>query len=199
VSDSNITRHFEAGLPPEKPGLYVIKLNPDTVRRIVRRYADGELDWNAAQRLLEPFFINPFQRAYNGELKECDKSVNLSKLLALKATSGSPDMSVIGNCSTTQLRTLSDWSQLWAGLLPPIYVGVTETQTLRERIEQHRSNMEDTYTEANTFGYRARKAGLAWEDLIVGWIAADDRRELEALRSLEKTLHIFLRPTLSNQ
>src|SRR5690606_9675593 len=51
----------------------------------------------------------------------------------------------------------------------PVYIGVTEHQTIRVRYLQHKSAYLGSDT-GSSFGNRVREAGIEWSDLAFGYI-----------------------------
>ncbi len=79
----------------------------------------------------------------------------------------------------------------------PIYVGITEKQTLYDRYKQHMSNYESSPC-GNNFGSRLSEAGFDWDDLLFTCVEFDkSEEEMSLLTVIEKYLLIISKPVLS--
>lgn len=82
---------------------------------------------------------------------------------------------------------------------PPIYVGITTRQTLRERYEQHRSAFLSGPGDTS-FGTRLRDAEIEWDDILFACIPFDKASDqVEILSTLERHLQALTKPVLSRK
>lgn len=150
--------------------------------------------------MLHKLLMAPQMRSYTGLLSERRKGRHVGQSIQIAGAARTDTLDSITALTSHQLQTISEWTELWTSFIPPLYVGITEDQTLRARLEQHQYNMENVTKEsARTLGTRLRAYGLAWSDISVSWIAAGDRQELQALRPLERLLHAITLPVLSHR
>ncbi len=87
-------------------------------------------------------------------------------------------------------------------LLPPLYIGIADKQTLGLRYQQHHDDYhaalsDDTLAQAGAkFGHRLVARRLEWRDLLFVYIPCEED-ELELLPVIEKVLQAIVNPGLS--
>lgn len=152
---------FLSPLSPHKVGLWRTNhsnVKANTIRtRILRRAARylklmRKAEWSGTLRVASG--LSDFDNiGLNGTL--------LTKELRIDPNE---DLDVEG------LRKLAEVINLGFILRGPIYVGVTEQQTIRMRYTQHKAAyLYDT--EAGSFGKRVKDLGIEWNDLSFGYIS----------------------------
>lgn len=183
--------------PPAKPGLYMLvpSLPPSSWLSSSDDQSDLGFAINARSLLgrLHRIFT---ERRFQGILVESGKARHLG--LHLDLSGSSSDDAFQGPASPAEIGQMYELVRRLSPVLPPLYVGVAERQTIAERVVQHRRDIESA-DESNVFGARARALGIAWCDIGVLWVAAQTEAELAVLRAVERFLHILHRPPLSER
>lgn len=138
---------------------------------------------------------------YTGQLFQDGKSGLLRSAIGVKASSLIPtiDANEIATMSPVEAHAYLAVARKAQYFLPPVYVGVTYDQTLRDRYLQHQHSYK-AQTEKNIFGKRFRDSGFVWEDLIFGYaeLRAEELSTLP-LRFLEAHIQTISPPTLSSR
>src|SRR5262249_50656797 len=142
--------------------------------------ARGVTNANGSIRRAAKGFLS---RQYIGSLRE-DKGGTVPQTLALEASLVPHSVIEPDASDPAAFETFYSFVSRASGLMAPLYVGMTEKQTLRGRLAQHQSDIESE-TSRNVFGARARALGLSWSDLDAFWIAAETPSEVAVLRRVE--------------
>lgn len=183
--------------PPASPGLYAIHINGYRLQRCLKLWEHNQCTVDVIRKHLSRIVFVMSNRTLTGTMCEVNKTAPPGIKFELNADGVGGDPLEIEHIPDKAIISIAKNATIWPQYLPPLYVGIAETQTLEQRINQHRLSLENTRDTASAFGVRARMAGLAWEDLTVQWIVANDASDLYALRELEKFLHATTHPVLS--
>jgi len=134
-----------------------------------------------------------------GQLVESNKSGLLRRVFDVAADESTEDVNhhEFEALSTDALNKILAVGSKATLMLPPIYVGMTLDQTLRQRYHQHRMSFSGA---DNLFGPRLRALGFIWDDLVYSYLplAADESESLP-LRFIERQIHAINPPPLSNR
>lgn len=141
------------------------------------------------------------EASYEGQIDETGKFGNVRSGLNIAAYAFIPEFlpEDIEKLSPTEANAYLSVAKKAQFFLPPIYVGVTYEQTLRDRYRQHELNFSSKISK-NIFGSRFKDSGFVWDDLIFAY--ADLRAdELVAapLKFLESQIHLINPPVLSSK
>lgn len=171
MTSSGVYNLTNAHRIPDRSGLYSFTFNPFKLRRLglFRDRPASEAVVAAARALLQSrldtYDLIASQERAEGTLKHFSAAGRQLRPLRASLVSGREltTQTLAAQVSDADflefLRTASAGSRFQ----PPLYVGMTDKQTLKARYRQHHSN----YLAAaeNTFGGRLIVAGINWEDL----------------------------------
>jgi len=197
MGEANIPHRPAHSEPPDKPGVYALIPRLPHLGAIC---AGGSSSLHAHRNAVEA--LQRLQRAmlarsFGGCLAEERKAGQLAHRIKLSGTPLIEELPGTGLEGET-FEQLYGLLRTLLPLLPPLYIGLAEDQSLQERLHQHqRGILKDEGK--NTFGARARALGFAWTDFHAVWLAADNLAELKSLRVLEKLLHAIIHPPLSER
>lgn len=90
-------------------------------------------------------------------------------------------------------------SEAWP-FFSPIYVGMTEKQSLRERYSQHRDSFNSKDEGKTSFGSRLRASPFGWEDVVyVAVPISSGTPDQKILRNAEFILQMLSKPLMSRK
>jgi hypothetical protein len=187
-------RHEVNDIPNTECGIYWIKI------RFPSAYSvgiDTDVNQDQINKLIENIYlysnvinnINISSRVFNKNnlmlssifkfsFNSCEYSPQVNKI-----------RNIIENKSASQLLSIIKIIQNAINELPPIYVGITEKQSFKERFDQHFN------------GHTALKKGI--ENIGIGWDCINfvtfpqNDYDIDFHRDIEKVVHYILKPILS--
>lgn len=187
-------RHESNDIPDNESGIYLFKLRFPTL------YSVGIND-NALEKNVEPLIeiIETFSKVINN-IKINNRISNKKGLMLINAYSISLEpvtirtqkkklISIIREKNIDELKSLINMLRYAVAELPPIYVGITEKQSFRQRYTQH-FNGESNFKE----GIEA--LGLSWDWLNFVTFSQTEHN-IENHREVEQIFHLLLKPLLS--
>lgn len=132
-----------------------------------------------------------------GDLLETGRAPHLTTRIFLTGVTVLPveEFGGIEAMGQGEILSFIDSLEATSLLLQPIYIGITHSQTLRDRYQQHK-NAYRSGRDGSTFGGRIAIAGIDWGDLVF------QCRELHGagksnLVQVERFLHSIAKPSLS--
>ena len=137
------------------------------------------------------------QQQYEGHLREIDTYSSHGTTLAINGqlayTTYLQDQ--INAIDPSELAAFVHAAESLATILPPVYVGITDKQSIQTRYKQHKSNHANR--RVGTFGGRLAHAGFQWSDVVFSFVPGDTlRMRRQTLIALETYIHFFSRPRL---
>ena len=190
---------------PQGPGIYAFFLRPFRASSfgVYDDYtmSEDELNW-AAKKLkqkalsLERLFMSI---EAEGDIRQALKVSHVAKSyrIRINETSAISDSRInfINTKNVAEILRFLDGS--WH-ILPPVYIGITHNQTLRNRFLQHRLNFYNKTQQGNLFGTRLAKSGFSWDDLVFGCQEQSPSDSIARdLHDLEDLLQLLTKPILS--
>ena len=187
---------------PTSPGLYAFYLSFISRRSLglFQGESSSESEIDNAKSILEKKFLRFLslrkERRYQGKIRDASRHSHLSPsfsvgldeyfsdapLKSLLAMSGEIFLSAVDMIEDTLL------------LQPPVYVGISVDQTLRDRCLQHRKDF-DSSIDGGGFGARLKRMGFEWTDLV--YVARASQVYGAELKEVEKSIQLLINPILS--
>ncbi|MCW3610737.1 hypothetical protein [Burkholderia cenocepacia] len=136
---------------------------------------------------------------FTGNISERDKHPHLTRSLSIEAWPIAPQLfeDISTSLPLNSVRTYASVLHASFMLNPPVYVGITQKQTLRERYNQHRADYQGGL-DVNTFGGRLLASGIEWDDVIFACIPFQETiDDAITLPKLERHLQAVTTPILS--
>lgn len=203
VSENTFAQYRSETLPDD-PGVYAFRASIVSFEHIGLRgrgHSTGAIN-RAKQKLVARlgFFDEIFAgRVLNGSLVEENNPATIGVCYdATLSQSQSLDLSRISE----RVEAIDDFQKLVQLLnmltlaLPPLYIGITVDQTLKQRYRQHRRDFETK--RQGCFGGRVAAVGLAWDDLDFSAITLPTGlAERQIVEFAESMLHAFTKPLFS--
>lgn len=192
---------------PERPGVYFFYLDNITGCKLglYRNTSHSNDDLELAKRamLKKMNFTLNFLRGsrLEGHLVEKNRSKYFRKSFSISALEvvAKNLISEMENIPIFEIQGFIELIEKTALMNKPIYIGITENQTLKERYCQHRANYADSVE--GTFGGRLRISGLSWGDTSFSFVEMGIRLadNSSILKNLEKYLQGVCDPVLSKK
>jgi hypothetical protein len=139
------------------------------------------------------------QRRLFGELTEDKPGGHLRRVYSIEAEVCT-DLEYV-DASTVPLSEIREFASVLSRCMifdKPIYVGITNDQSLRQRYTQHKSDFYSELQSGATFGSRFQNAGGDWDDLKFGCVQLDSTVfGTKSVGRLEKLIQSLTRPTYS--
>lgn len=137
------------------------------------------------------------QLQYRGQLRELDAYPSHGTTLAIEGqiayTTYLQDQ--INSIELSDLPAFVQAVEALATVLPPIYVGIADKQSVQARYKQHKSNHANRRN--GTFGGRLAEAGFRWTDILFSFVPATTLQlGQQTLAALETYIHYLSRPRL---
>ena len=187
---------------PEAPGVYAFHLcaiRPATVG-LNRSDPDPSRALNAAKSncvTIVKRILELHQQQYRGYLREVDAYPSHGTTLAIQGqlayTTYLQDQ--IDAIELSEFAAFVHAAESLATILPPVYVGITNKQSIQARYMQHKSNHANR--RERTFGGRLADAGFQWSDIVFSFVPGNTlRMRRQTLTALETYIHFFSRPRL---
>jgi len=136
------------------------------------------------------------ERVYGGWVRDSTRHSHLAPFFSVELEEHFSEAPLEALLSMEDERFLSALDLLESTFIlqSPVYVGITQGQTLRERCIQHKADFESDVN-GKGFGSRLKKLGFDWSDLI--YVASPSCAFGAELKEVEKAIHVLVNPILS--
>lgn len=198
---------YEPDEVPEAPGVYCFRVRVISRSELGLLGAKRPLPIAETGRLRERILkklVKVFDVLSSGELhghlgEEKDRKLAFAyQLTANSAVSMDKDYLRASLAAIDDVYELVLFMERLTALTPPLYVGMSVAQTLKQRYNQHWSNYNSSVS--GTFGCRIRESGLEWEELQYSAIEAPAALPKKQSIELCEWLALSLaKPKLSNK
>lgn len=193
---------FELRRTPEAPGVYAFHLRairPSTVGLDgVEQESTGKLKAARSNCIsILKRILRLQQQQYDGYLRQVNTYSSHGTALAIEGhiayTTYLQDQ--IGEIDPSDVVAFVRAAESLATILPPVYVGMTDKQSIHARYKQHRNDHANR--REGTFGGRLALAGFQWSDVAFSFVPGSNlRMQGHSLATLETYIQFFSRPVL---
>ncbi len=187
---------------PKSPGVYAYYLSFISRRSLGlfqgASFTDSEI--KSAKSILERKFLKFLtlrkERRYQGKVRDTSRYSHLSPSYEVELEETFSDAPLQSLLAMNNEFFLSAIDMIEGTLLlqPPVYVGISVDQTLRDRCLQHRKDFENSVDGAG-FGARLKRMGFEWTDLV--YVARASQVYGAELKEVEKSMQLLINPILS--
>ena len=193
---------YELHRTPEAPGVYAFHLcaiRPSTVG-LSQPTSQTAQSANAAKAnclTILGRILALQQLQYQGHLREVNAYAAHGTTLAIEGQLAYTNYlhDQIDSIDPSDLSAFVNAVEALATMLPPVYVGIADRQSIQTRYKQHKRNHANRTN--GTFGGRLADAGFRWSDILFSFVPATTLRlRNETLSALETYIHFFSRPKL---
>lgn len=193
---------FELRRTPEAPGVYAFHLCAIRLATVgldgVDRQSNQALKAARANCItILRRILDLQQRHYDGYLREVDAYSSHGTTLAIEGqvayTAYLQDR--VNAIDHSEIVEFVHAAASLATILPPVYVGITDKQSIHTRYRQHKN--DHARRREHTFGGRLALAGFQWSDVVFSFVPGSNLRvSRQTLAALETYIHFFSRPRL---
>lgn len=191
---------------PNVQGIYAFYLNCITPTKLgllgTKAFSEKQLI-KAKEKLVKKIGkIILFQRSnfLKGEVCTVNKNRYLAEKFVIEACEA-PPLDFLEEIERLDVKHLYSYIRLADQLslfCQPVYIGITQKQTLYSRYSQHKYSHEKLDPEISSFGVRLRESGFEWDDIFFSCVKFKTNEDnLLVLSLLEKQLHTLSKPILS--